>query len=73
MDLATRFGRLIRNERKLQRLSQQELADKAGCTKTYIVRLERAQNPNMQMKKALDVARTLGIAPRRLGLLLLEP
>ena len=69
--LAKRFGQLIRSERGRQMLTQRALAQKAGCTETLVVRIEHGQNPQVQMKKALDVAKALNIEPERLGRLLL--
>lgn len=69
--LSVRYGRYIRLERTRQHLSQEELAQRAGCTKLYITRLENAQNPHTQLTKAIDVAKALDIRPQRLGRLLL--
>lgn len=67
--LAEKFGQLMRHERRIQDLTLRETAKRAGLTEAYVCRIEKG-DCNVSLKKALDLSRALGIAPRRLGTLL---
>lgn len=57
MDLASRFGDAIRSHRELIRLSQEELADRAGLDRTYISGVERGtRNPTLKVMQRLSDA-----------------
>jgi y4mF family transcriptional regulator len=59
IDSATDFGRLVRELRRAQDLTQEQLALAAGTNRRFIVELERGK-PTCQLAKALRVLRTLG-------------
>ena len=42
-NILKKFGKRVREERTKQKLSQEELADKAGVHRTYIGMIERAE------------------------------
>ncbi|WPZ35518.1 helix-turn-helix transcriptional regulator [Thalassobaculum sp. OXR-137] len=50
MDLAKHFGAAVRTHRKLLRLSQEELADRAEMDRTYVSGIERGtRNPTLDV------------------------
>lgn len=51
----------MRRQRKKKRLSQQEVADKAGLSAQYVSLLERGQRNNLTLKAALDIAVALEV------------
>lgn len=54
MDLARYFGLAIRKHRELIRVSQEELADRAGMDRTYVSGIERGQrNPTLKIMQRL--------------------
>jgi transcriptional regulator with XRE-family HTH domain len=54
MDLATHFGEAVRQHRELIRLSQEELADRAGMDRTYVSGIERGRrNPTLKVMQML--------------------
>ena len=54
MDLAAHFGSAIRRHRELLRLSQEELALRAGLDRTYISGVERrVRNPTARVMQQL--------------------
>ncbi len=55
------LGRIVRNVRKLQKLSQDDLAGMAGTGRRFIVDLEKGKQ-TVQFGKVLRVLRTLGIS-----------
>ena len=57
---AQQIGALIRNTRKAQGLTQQELAMTSGTGLRFIIELEQGK-PNCQFAKVLNVLHTLGI------------
>lgn len=60
MDLARHFGAAIRRHRTLVRLSQEELADRAGLDRTYVSGIERGRrNPSLRIVQQL--ADALGV------------
>lgn len=57
------LGSFIKNTRKIQRLTQAELAGLSGTGLRFIVDLEKGK-PTCQIKKILDVVKVLGIKIR---------
>ncbi|UVM05090.1 helix-turn-helix domain-containing protein [Pseudomonas laurylsulfatiphila] len=59
MNLAHFFGPAVRKHRESLRLSQEELADRAGIDRTYISGVERgARNPTLEVMQR--IANALG-------------
>jgi XRE family transcriptional regulator, regulator of sulfur utilization len=59
-DMEKRLGRRIRELRKEQRMSQTELAQKAGVALMTISRLERGEH-DPHMRTLVRIARSLGV------------
>lgn len=57
---AIKFGKRVRELRKSQKLSQQELAPKAGLHYTYIGAVERAER-NLSLGSMEKIAKGLGV------------
>lgn len=60
MNLRIRFGRVIRDLRKKQGLSQEELAEKAGLHRTYIGMIERGEK-NITLENIDKIAKALNV------------
>ena len=60
-NILNRFGDRVREERLKQKLSQEELAEKAGVHRTYIGMIERAEK-NITLKNIEKVAKALNIS-----------
>ena len=60
MEAMKALGAAIAARRKLFNLTQRELADLAGCSEVFIVRVEQGK-PTVRFDKLLDVLRTLGL------------
>ncbi|MFG1342481.1 helix-turn-helix domain-containing protein [Xanthobacter autotrophicus] len=59
MNLSKHFGAAVRQHRMLIRLSQEELADRAGLDRTYVSGIERGRrNPSLRILQ--QVADALG-------------
>ena len=59
MDLSDFFGSAVRRHRELLRLSQEELALRAGIDRTYISGVERGvRNPSLEVMQR--IAKALG-------------
>jgi transcriptional regulator with XRE-family HTH domain len=56
------FAARVREERNLQRLSQEELAEKTGLHRTYIGSIERAER-NLTIDNIERIAFALGVKP----------
>lgn len=57
MNLAKHFGDSIRVHRSLLRISQEELADRAGIDRTYVSGIERGRrNPSLNTMQKLSDA-----------------
>ena len=56
----TKISREVRERRKSLRLSQQELADLAGCSTRFIHALEHGKR-TVRLDKLLDVLEVLGM------------
>lgn len=54
------LGAAIRRQRKILRLTQQQLAELAGCGVAFIYLLETGK-PSVRMDKVLDVLLVLGL------------
>jgi transcriptional regulator with XRE-family HTH domain len=52
----------IKALRSQRQLSLQELADRAGCTKTHIWELEQGRSRNPTIEMAVSVANALGVS-----------
>ena len=63
--LAPQIGRAVRRHRQLAKLSQEELADRAGLHRTYISLLERGQR-NPSVDALGKIAGVLGVPASRL-------
>ena len=59
LDLAQHFGAAIRRHRETLRLSQEELADRAGLDRSYLGRIERSEQ-NATLASAQKLADALG-------------
>ena len=55
-----KFGKKVREERLKQRLSQEELAARAGVHRTYIGMIERAEK-NITLENIEKIANALAI------------
>jgi transcriptional regulator with XRE-family HTH domain len=57
MDLAIHFGAAVRQHRELIRISQEELAGRAGLDRTYVSGVERGRrNPTLEVLQRLSDA-----------------
>lgn len=56
------FGATIRRLRREQKLSQEQLAAKAGLHRTYIGGIERGER-NPSLKNIVAIAAALGVSP----------
>jgi transcriptional regulator with XRE-family HTH domain len=65
MDVRKQFGRILRNLRNARKLTQEELAYRAGMDVTYLSDLERGKwNPSLAV--LVDLARALTVHPSEL-------
>ncbi len=58
---SVRLARLIRDRRRALGLTQDALADLAGCSQRFVRALESGK-PGVRLDKFLDVTRVLGLA-----------
>lgn len=58
-DILVQFGKKVREERQKQRLSQEQLAEKAGLHRTYIGMIERAEK-NITLENIHKICKALG-------------
>lgn len=57
VNLTQYFGRAVRQHRELMRLSQEDLADRAGLDRTYVSGIERGRrNPTLEVLQRLSDA-----------------
>jgi len=57
VNLAKHFGPAVRKHRELVRLSQEDLADRAGLDRTYVSGIERGRrNPTLDVLQRLSTA-----------------
>lgn len=59
MDLARHFGPAVRRHRELLRLSQEELADRAGLDRSFVGRVERGEQ-NASLNTLQRISQALG-------------
>jgi transcriptional regulator with XRE-family HTH domain len=52
--------------RQIARLTQRELAERAGVDDSLISRLERGQRPQVSYESAVRIARALNVDPKEL-------
>ena len=64
-DLKKAFGQRMRTLRKQKRLSQEDLAEKAGLHPTYVGGVERGER-NPSFESVLKISEALGISPSQL-------
>lgn len=64
-DLKSRFGTAIKSQRAFLRISQEELADRAGLHRTYVSDVERGAR-NLSIESIEKLAHALGISVSRL-------
>ena len=60
-NILKKFGNRVREERIKQKLSQEELAEKAGVHRTYIGMVERAEK-NITLQNIEKIAKALNIS-----------
>jgi len=57
MDLSSHFGEAVREHRLLVRLSQEQLAERAGLDRTYVSGIERGRrNPSLRILQSVSDA-----------------
>lgn len=54
------YAELLKEQRKLQKMTQQQLADKIGKKREYISNIERG-NSDMQLSTFMQIANALGL------------
>ena len=54
------YAELLKEQRKLQKMTQQQLADKIGKKREYISNIERG-NTDMQLSTFMQIANALGL------------
>lgn len=59
-EVLIKFGKKVRNERTKLRLSQEELANKAGVHRTYIGMIERAEK-NITLENIEKITKALNL------------
>ena len=59
-EILVEFGKKVREERRKQRLSQEQLAEIAGLHRTYIGMIERAEK-NITLTNVNKICRALSI------------
>ncbi len=57
--MAWYYGEILRDRRKELKMTQQELADKAGTARSYIARIEKGET-DMQLSSFIRIANVLG-------------
>lgn len=58
--IAWYYGKILRDRRKELKITQQELAEKAGTARSYIARVEKGET-DIQISSFFRIARSLGI------------
>ena len=59
-DILVQFGKKVKEERRKQRLSQEQLAEKAGLHRTYIGMIERAEK-NITLENIYKICKALDL------------
>jgi len=62
-EILIKFGKKVREERDKLRLSQEELAARAGVHRTYVGMIERAEK-NITLENIEKIAKALGLKMR---------
>jgi len=62
-EILIKFGKKVREERDRLRLSQEELAARAGVHRTYVGMIERAEK-NITLENIEKIAKALGLKIR---------
>lgn len=65
IDIKRRFGQKVRRARKVQNLSQEELAFRAGLHRTYISDIERGHR-NVSLENIEKIAAALKISTKNI-------
>ncbi|MBB2828177.1 UNVERIFIED_ORG: transcriptional regulator with XRE-family HTH domain [Rhizobium esperanzae] len=60
MDLSKHYGAAVRQHRLLVRLSQEELAERAGLDRTYVSGIERGRR-NPSLRNLQNISEALGV------------
>ncbi|MBY5826307.1 MULTISPECIES: helix-turn-helix domain-containing protein [Rhizobium] len=60
MDLSNYYGAAVRQHRLLVRLSQEELAERAGLDRTYVSGIERGRR-NPSLRNLQNISDALGV------------
>ena len=60
-EILVQFGKKVREERRKQRLSQEQLAEKAGLHRTYIGMIERAEK-NITLENINKICKALNLS-----------
>lgn len=63
----TALGLRIRSERELRRMTQEQLADKANCSKGAVSQWEKGNVKNIRLERLFLVADALGVTARWLA------
>ena len=63
--LLVKFGNRVRDKRTFLKLSQEELAERAGVHRTYIGMIERAEK-NITLSNIERIAKALAVSPDQL-------
>jgi transcriptional regulator with XRE-family HTH domain len=61
--MSQHFGEKVRNLRKDQGLTLQQLADQFGISKAYLWQIETRKNPNPSASLVLSAAKYFGVSP----------
>jgi len=62
-NILVQFGLKVKEERRKQRLSQEQFAEKAGLHRTYIGMIERAEK-NITLANIEKICKALGLSIR---------
>lgn len=62
LDNVAAIGGAVRAARRDAGMSQQQLGDRAGVSKAWVIRLERAQTSAIELGRLLLVMRALGLS-----------
>ena len=57
------LGQKIKSRRKQLGMTLEQLADKSGCSKSYIWELENKNAPHPSAEKIFAIAKALGVTP----------
>lgn len=66
MDLKKSFSQNIKSSRKKHKLTQKELAKKAGITYKYVQKIEGKNTPNVGLELVGKLAKALKTTPAKL-------